>query len=260
MRKLCFLALCGCTAFGGGELPASIEGDLSHSGLSYTDLVTSEPYDTLRIVVHRAPGEAPSDGAAARVLRELERLRALGALGKPGGVELLDGAVVPLDGTEHTAEALDRALVEHAWPPTNGDAAVVNVLYADGHYAGDGESQAILGYAYGGGYLVMLPDSIDHTCHEGLGSLTEEACEAVEAMVLLHELGHLFGLVDNGVPMVRDHVDRANGHHDRSEDCVMYWSIARPGVLAALAQAWLTGTDMNGFDRDCVDDLLAVQP
>lgn len=261
MDKLLFLALAGCTALGpGGEIPAIVAGDLSHSGLSWSDLVTSDRYDTLRIVVHHTAGEVPDATSLDHVRTELERLRSRGALHKPGGIELLLGATVPLPGDEHTAEALDDALVGHAVPPTDGGAAVVNVLYASGAYVGDSGGGSILGYAYGGGYLVMLPDSIDHTCHEALGGITAASCEIVEAMVFVHELGHLFGLVDNGVAMREDHADPWRGNHDRSEDCVMYWSIARPDIISVLAESWLVGAPtLAGFCDACVEDLAAAR-
>lgn len=45
----------------------------------------------------------------------------------------------------------------------------------------------------------------------------------VEQATIVHELGHAIGLVNTGVPAVRDHHDSINGAHCKNSDCVMYW-------------------------------------
>lgn len=45
----------------------------------------------------------------------------------------------------------------------------------------------------------------------------------VEQSTIVHELGHAFGLVNNGIPMATPHQDSAHGNHTTNSDCVMYW-------------------------------------
>lgn len=243
----------------GGELSGRTEGSLSHSGLVWTDLVTSNPYEALRVVLHHDVDHVPSPGALQLARDELQRLSDLGGLDKPGGFELILGSSVDMAEADHHSYAIDEVLASVAWPSHDEGVANVNVLYADGAFVEDGEkSGVVLGYAYGGGYLVILPDAIAATCRGGFGALTRKACEVIEAMVLVHELGHLFGLVGNGAPMVEHHRDDTHGSHDRSENCVMYWAIPRRDVAKAMAESWLVGeAAMLGFDDACIADLRA---
>jgi len=231
------LVLSGCIP--GGEVTRRTEGSLSHSVLCWTDILTRSPYDALRVVIHHDRDHSPSPASLDLARDELERLAGLGALDKPGGIELVIGDVVDMTDADHVGVAIDDVLTSVARPSVEGGPAVVNVLYADGHLVEEGSTArgVVLGYAYGGGYLVLLPDAVEATCRGGMGSFTRTTCEVIEAMVLVHELGHLFGLVGNGAPMVTDHVDAGHGSHDSSEDCVMYWSIPRRDVAAA-AVGW----------------------
>ena len=47
--------------------------------------------------------------------------------------------------------------------------------------------------------------------------------EFVEQSTLVHELGHLAGLVNNGAPTVSDHEDKEHPHHCTNPNCVMRW-------------------------------------
>lgn len=258
MRNLALaLVLVGCTPT--GEIHSRTEGSLSHSGLAWMDLVTRHPYDTLRVVIHHDRDHPPSAASLDLARDELARLATLGALDKPGGIEIVLGSVVEMSEADRSAVAIDGVLVSVA--RESDRAAVVNVLYADGAFVDDTDGRGVvLGYAYGGGYLVLLPDAIRATCRGGLGALTRGSCEVVEAMVLVHELGHLFGLVGNGAPTVTRHADADHGSHDISADCVMYWAIPRRDFAAALAESWLLGeAGMLRFDDACVEDLRAGQ-
>lgn len=52
---------------------------------------------------------------------------------------------------------------------------------------------------------------------------TEAVQKFVEQATIVHELGHAFGLVNNGIPLNSLHQDTAHGAHTKNEDCVMYW-------------------------------------
>lgn len=46
-----------------------------------------------------------------------------------------------------------------------------------------------------------------------------------ERAILIHEIGHMFGLVDAGIPMVVPHADPESPHHSRSRESVMYSAV-----------------------------------
>ncbi|MCZ7584914.1 MAG: hypothetical protein M5R36_17145 [Deltaproteobacteria bacterium] len=111
------------------------------------------------------------------------------------------------------------------------DTIKIHSLFLDGHDESDGGGGSILGIAWSWTHLVMYKQTIEDSCGGlTLGGLTpglrETLCRMAEQTVWTHEIGHLIGLVDNGLPMVEDHKDpdEAHGDHDASKDCVMYWA------------------------------------
>lgn len=45
----------------------------------------------------------------------------------------------------------------------------------------------------------------------------------IEQSTIVHELGHAFGLVNNGIPMVVNHQALDQSAHTQNQDCVMYY-------------------------------------
>lgn len=81
----------------------------------------------------------------------------------------------------------------------------------------------------------------------------------VEQSTIVHELGHAFGLVNNGVPMVVDHQDDAHGAHSTNTDCVMYYLNEGFGDLQDFYQSYITsgGTDTILWGPQVLDDVEA---
>lgn len=93
---------------------------------------------------------------------------------------------------------------------TTGDTLVVRILYIAGVYS---PGPTTRGLAYGNYSFAVFRNTFapEH-----------------ERALLLHEFGHLMGLVNCGTPSVSDHAETDAEHkpHCRNQDkgCVMYWS------------------------------------
>lgn len=99
---------------------------------------------------------------------------------------------------------------QHALYITAGDTLVIRILYVPGWYSPD---HAIRGLAYGSGACCLFRNNI--------------MSASQERAVLLHEFGHIIGLVNCGTPNIRDHEEPDKTHrlHCKNQDtCVMYWS------------------------------------
>jgi hypothetical protein len=232
------------------------------------ELFGPTPHPALRIVLHQQLGDDPDPTALDLFRGALSDLEDSGHLVKPGGVSVEAGEVLPAPSTpggDHSFSDLDLLLESARGPYVQGDAAVVHVLYADGRFDHGGPG-TVLGFAYGGAKVVVMRDAVDAACDETAfdllpGPLADEACETLEAALLLHELGHLFGLVDNGLPMVADHLDPDHGAHDVSDDCLMYWAAETPEYTQTLADRFLRGeTGVPTFDDECLADMAAALP
>lgn len=82
----------------------------------------------------------------------------------------------------------------------------------------------------------------------------------VEQATLVHEFGHVMGLVDNGVPMVTDHLDREHPRHCTNEDCVMYWQNEGASDLQAFVQQMMLTNSPVMYGQECLDDTTSYTP
>lgn len=241
--------------------PTATDGPLTPA-----DIVTDRDLSGLRLQIDWVTDRRPDPEVLDLVAGELERLRAAGMLRKPAGIEIvLDEELPPIGAEVNTFETLSTLLYEHAGPLRDEDFAVVQILYVDGAYEQDTDEYYTLGFAWGGSWLVMLADNVASGCERELTDVKpgdqDAACQVAEASVLMHELGHLFGLVNNGVPMATPHEDPDHRHHDVSEDCLMYWLMADSGALREVGRRFGRGElAVPRLDAACEADLASFQP
>lgn len=76
----------------------------------------------------------------------------------------------------------------------------------------------------------------------------------VEQATLIHEMGHAFGLVNNGLPMQENHQDHEHGAHCKNPDCVMYYSNEGAVSMMSFAQRASTKGTLIMFDSQCLED------
>jgi hypothetical protein len=125
------------------------------------------------------------------------------------------------------------------------------MIFVSGHFADDtGVKTGVLGVSVGD-TVVMFKDVIKSTADIG----NPNTVRFVEQSTIVHELAHSIGLVQNGIPMIGDHLDEAHGAHCTNSDCVMYW--LNEGATAArdyALQKILTGSTIL-FDDACLADI-----
>lgn len=96
--------------------------------------------------------------------------------------------------------------VMHANFTTHNDTVVIRILYLPGSYLPSPECR---GLAYDDYAFVIFRNLVEP--HQ-------------ERAVLVHELGHLLGLVNCGIKPVSDHQDDRHKWHCKNPKCVMYYS------------------------------------
>ncbi|HET6403849.1 MAG TPA: hypothetical protein VFH78_04325 [Candidatus Thermoplasmatota archaeon] len=236
------LLLAGCTLpfpNGGGPRPY------------YEELLAGDPFTDLVVEIDHAPGRQPSTAAREHLVQELRNVTS------KTRVSVKLEATLPDEGNKRwTAEelvALEKATrtTQHAAP-----VAVLHVLYPAGEY----QNASVAGVTIGGtvmGPVVVFLDTIDKL-QSPVGPITlpRQARDEIERATLLHEAGHAMGLVNNGLPMVRDHEDPSHPGHSRNPNSVMYWQV---DSLAGIRQALLDdGTIPAYFDADDRADMRAA--
>jgi hypothetical protein len=178
------------------------------------------------------------------VLTYLEQ-RLAERLTKPGGITVEFGSAVNLTKAAYGASDLRDLERTARSARTGGDTAAVWVLFAN-KYA-DGAS--VVGVAYSGSAVAVFAQTIEEATSFGVG------VETIERVTLLHELGHLLGLVNGGTPMVTPHEDAAHRGHSSNDRSIMHWAVESDVVSV------ITGGRIdldNPFDANDIADLRAI--
>lgn len=124
-----------------------------------------------------------------------------------------------------------------------GGRAVLYLEFLHGTYQGD---ESVLGIALRGDVAAVFVDRVR-------SSATLLVSESdIEDSVLMHEIGHLLGLVDLALHSGRE--DPAHPGHSASRDSVMYWA-----VESNLITQILGGRPPRDFDADDRRDLDALR-
>lgn len=86
---------------------------------------------------------------------------------------------------------------------------------------------------------------------------TQGVQKFVEQSTIVHELGHAFGLVNNGIPLSSSHQDSANGSHTLNEDCVMYWLNEGASDLRAFVARFILSGETRMWGPEVLSDAQA---
>ena len=166
-------------------------------------------------------------------------------LTKPGGIVVQYGAAIALTKDSYSPADLREVERAHRELRTGGDTAAIWVLFANRYAA----SANVAGVAYSGSAVAVFAQTIDDA------STFAVAAETIERVTLLHEAGHLLGLVNGGTPMVTPHEDAAHRGHSSNDASIMYWAVESDVVSTILGGR----VDLNNpFDANDIADLRAV--
>ena len=114
-----------------------------------------------------------------------------------------------------------RALADaHRDVRSDGAAAAMYVAVVGGSF----EREGVLGVAHTASEVALFPDEWNGL----LGGLV--AGDAVPRAVLVHEVGHLLGLVGLHQEPVEDHEDPEHPGHTVDRDDVMFWAVETSAV------------------------------
>lgn len=210
-------------------------------GESAADLLLDDVYRSLTIEIQYMPGYAPDAETVANLRGFLyEHVQ------KPGGIRVTTKEIASPADTVLTMDevvAIERA---NRTAFATRDRLTLYILYANGYYT----DPNILGWAYRNTSAVLFAKKIhEHSDRPGKPDRTK-----LETTVLLHELGHLLGLVNVGTPLQSPHKDDHHGKHCKNPRCLMYYKVDTryiPGLLMK--------RDIPRLDADCLRDLKSLR-
>lgn len=188
--------------------------------------------DRVAVEIERSEGHQLRDGSRSALRAELER-------SGDTSVEVTGSDTLPDRDVWSSAE-LRRVGSEHRESAAGPDQVSIQVLVVSGRH----EDEGVTGVAVDASTFAVFPEQLGDGL---LGGLT---ASQVEQAVVIHELGHLFGLVDlTGEGAF--HEDPNHPGHSDDDGSVMFWAVERDIV----SQVFDDGppTEFDEADREEMD-------
>ena len=199
---------------------------LTQVGAAARALLKPRPYRELVIEVDWVSGRSPTPSAVDHLMKVLRS-----ATRKP--VSARGGNELSAQGGPYYPSQI-RALAEKRDQRSAGSTAAVWVVYLDGRLA---INRRAAGAAISGTIIAIFPDRLRET---------GDADGTLEAATLVHEMGHLLGLINIGYTSPRPREDPTNPGHSTNRGSVMHWSVESASASDGLAAT---------FDDDDLVDL-----
>ena len=111
------------------------------------------------------------------------------------------------------------------------------------------EKDGVLGVAVDASTAAVFLDDV----RDAEGLFGRPSAEQIEEAVVVHEVGHLLGLVNLVYTSAHDHEDADNPGHSNNEDSVMYWAVESSDV-----GSFVSNDVPDDFDADDRDDLTSL--
>jgi hypothetical protein len=163
---------------------------------------------------------------------------------KPDGIVLAGGNNFTSQKDAWTVEELRDAMAINRSTFSDDTQVSVHVLYVRGGHVADGQTTQAIGLAYSASTIALFPER-----WAGFGSVLGSG-RAVERAVLVHELGHLLGLVNLTHTSPHDREDPEHPGHSTNRGSVMHYAIE-----STLIGQVFTGPPPDRFDETDADDL-----
>ena len=163
---------------------------------------------------------------------------------KADGVVLEGGNNFTSQKDAWTVEDLRDAMAINRSTFSDDTQVSVHLLYVRGGHVADGQTTQAIGLAYSASTIALFPER-----WAGFGSVLGSG-RAVERAVLVHELGHLLGLVNLTHESPHDREDPDHPGHSTNRQSVMHYAIE-----STLIGQVFSGPPPDRFDEADADDL-----
>tara|TARA_R110002096_G_scaffold237751_7_gene428656 strand:- start:11430 stop:12188 length:759 start_codon:yes stop_codon:yes gene_type:complete len=221
--------------------------DSSHSfshtqgvGSSANGFLSSTDFTQLIIEIDYVKGFKPSQNALDDLKTFLNA-----RLNKPSGISIILDDEIPSPGnTTFTSQQVYELEKQHRNTFSMKNTIAAYFLVLDGAY----EQENVLGIAYFNTSMALFEEVVQNNT----GGFGQPTATTAESSVLMHEFGHILGLVNNGTDQIQDHEDMSHEAHCDVESCLMYYAIQTTDLMQNLM-----GGNVPTLDEQCIQDLKA---
>jgi predicted Zn-dependent protease len=181
-------------------------------GASARELLSDERYTSVKVEIQYMKGFAPGRETLRQLRGFMDKY-----LHKPGGITIVTKQIDPDAQDVLTLDNIKALEKDYRSAFTTGRQIALYILYTDGMYV----DERIFGCAYSNTAAVIFGKAIK----DRSGDIGRPHRAKLESTVLLHEMGHLLGLVNTGSDSLEAHHDDAHAKHCTNRKCLMYYHV-----------------------------------
>src|SRR5687768_11078035 len=208
-------------------------------GASARELLSDEVYKSLTVEIQYMKGFKPRQQTINQLSIFLNK-----HLNKPKGINIVLNEIGRKKNTPLNTDSVLAIEKANRTQFVNEDNLAIYILFTNSRHT----DKRILGTAYRNTSAVIYGKAIRENSNFR-GKLTRQE---LETAVLLHETGHLLGLVNKGSMAGSNHIDFDYPDHCTNKKCLMYHATETKKLSSVLIKGHIPVLDSN-----CVADLLA---
>lgn len=205
------------------------------------DFLAATNFNELVVEISYMDGYEPNQ-ASLDNLKEFMQAR----LHKPSGISFVKRSISPEGQNQYSIGDIIEIEEKRRKEFPEDEKLALHILFLDGGYTEDQGNSKVLGVQYNPTSLAIF----QRTIKEFSGGIGQPSQTTLGTTVLMHELGHILGLVNNGTNMVNNHQDTAHGAHCDDNNCLMNFSVETSDFIANLS-----GGNIPNLDDECIADL-----
>jgi len=217
--------------------------NLKSTGSSARDFLSASNHESLVIEILYVGNFQPQAQTLVNLKQFMES-----RLNKPGGITISQRQIDSPGNAPYDINEISEIEKANRTKYNDFNVLTLYILFIDGNYSTDTSTALTLGVSYRNTSCVIFEKSV----HLLSDSINEPNRADLETIVILHETGHLLGLVDLGSPMQQEHLDEAHGKHCDNKNCLMYWETENK-----IMNQPVTPGNIPGLDANCLADLKA---
>ncbi len=227
---------------GGGGTAVDLEsrpydnGDLGSMGYWYLNKAAPK----LVVEIDAVHGMAPT----ATTLNML-RSRLASVADKPGGVQILPAQDIGKGRDTWSMDDVRRTKDKFRTHFSDKTQAVMHILFVDGQP----DRQGPIGIAYSASTDVIFEQVVRDIATPLVPA------QSIEEAVVIHEVGHILSLINEGYTSPRKHEDAQHEGHSNNQGSVMYWALDNSGVVQLLGGRTKPPDDYDADDRADLRDV-----
>ena len=223
------------------EQPKGVSVDFGPVGSLNHMYLQQKPFGSLVVEVDYVKTMPPNQGALRDLFSTMDKYA-----DKPGGIFFSSGNEFSSSAQHYTVDDLNAIMRANRSSYTaDGTAAVIYIVYLNGVFS---ENEDALGVVWNASSIAIFKEQMSNAL------TTKIFLPGLERSVLFHELGHLWGLVNNDYQSELNHEDKNHPHHSSNTESAMYWAVEDVSVGNVLALGPPTK-----FDSDDEADLAKIK-